>query len=592
MRQKSLHYLFLFIMLGIGFTGCKSDVDLSSVNVDSKVNARVAIPLGEITTTFKELIGLIPDTANIHFGENGEIDLFVKEHYTRQYHAIDLERYIGTTASDMLIMPLVNAPIIPQSTVDTVPFDMIVNFDGINDDTSDERLDSMVITQAKFTTKVTTLDFTIKDEDIEKVTMVLGSQFRRAKGKELELTNFHLGQDVPITVDDFTLIMMLDESQPPSIHNVVKNADIQFKMYLNTKNNIVVTATSAFHFDFRVEMMEYTALYGFFKAGNMAQDAGTVDIPLTIPGNEPMILPVKNPEIRMLFTYGLSMPLNVDVRELATVSSDGQKSPATWNGVPYTTIELKDVVPVSAPLTETVTDTILLDNSAEHGAIDKMFLNEVKKLAFDYSVYADTLREIRDANGNIVKDIYGNDSIMNQFRLTKETTFDLDMDVNVPMEFNKGLKIAYTDTIDSVNLSRASLDSLAAMAGDMLTIDSAKLYLVLTVTNEIPVSFEFDLTLLDDQEKAINLDSFKGIKLEGADIDASGKVTEVVTVNSILVKTEDFDELAKTRKIKIRARVGDDQKPSTFLTDKSLRIKINIAGDVQAGINMSLNTNK
>jgi len=579
-------------MLGIGFTGCKSDVDLSSVNVDSKVNARVAIPLGEITTTFKELIGLIPDTANIHFGENGEIDLFVKEHYTRQYHAIDLERYIGTTASDMLIMPLVNAPIIPQSTVDTVPFDMIVNFDGINDDTSDERLDSMVITQAKFTTKVTTLDFTIKDEDIEKVTMVLGSQFRRAKGKELELTNFHLGQDVPITVDDFTLIMMLDESQPPSIHNVVKNADIQFKMYLNTKNNIVVTATSAFHFDFRVEMMEYTALYGFFKAGNMAQDAGTVDIPLTIPGNEPMILPVKNPEIRMLFTYGLSMPLNVDVRELATVSSDGQKSPATWNGVPYTTIELKDVVPVSAPLTETVTDTILLDNSAEHGAIDKMFLNEVKKLAFDYSVYADTLREIRDANGNIVKDIYGNDSIMNQFRLTKETTFDLDMDVNVPMEFNKGLKIAYTDTIDSVNLSRASLDSLAAMAGDMLTIDSAKLYLVLTVTNEIPVSFEFDLTLLDDQEKAINLDSFKGIKLEGADIDASGKVTEVVTVNSILVKTEDFDELAKTRKIKIRARVGDDQKPSTFLTDKSLRIKINIAGDVQAGINMSLNTNK
>lgn len=582
MRQKSLHYLFLFVMLGIGFTGCKSDVDLSNLNVDSKVNARVSIPLGEISTTFGDLIGLIPNSSsNIRIGENGMIELFVDQHYTREYHAIDLTEYLGTTESEKFILPMIGSPLIPAGMDTIVPFDMTIKFDGVNNPASinSERLDSMLIEQARFTTKVVPADFAIKDEDIEKVVMVLGQQFRRAKGTEIELPNFRLNEDVSIIIDDFTLVMMEDETLPPSFDNVVQQAEVWFDVYLKAKNNIIVTPTSSLHFSFKVEMMEYSALFGFFGAGDMTKDSDLIAIPLDIPGGEPMVLPVKEPEIKMLFTYGLSMPLQVELKELATISSDGTKSHATWNGNNSTVIQLENVLPVNAPLNAVVTDSsILLDNTAAHGAIDKMFLKDVKELAYNYKLDVDTQRVI-------------DGKVMNQFRLTKNTQFDLDLHVNVPMEFNKGLKVAYTDTIKDVNLERASLDSLSKMTGDILKVDSAEAYLVLTINNEIPVALELDATLLDDKNNAIALDSFKGIAIKGATYDsATNSATDAVTVHTIGIHTEDFEELAKTKSIKLRTRIGDDQNPSSFLADKKLTIKMLVTADVQAAINLSVKT--
>lgn len=592
MRQKSLHYLFLLVMLGVGFTACKSDVDLSSVSVDSKVSAKVSLPVGEISANFGELIGLVADKADISIDENGILYVHIKEHRDGEYHAIDLKRYLGQVESSINVAPIISPmTAIPASYPMDVPFDLIISFAGINDDTSDERLDSLVIEKAQFTVNVTTRNLAITDNDITKVTMKLGQQFRRAKGKEIELpkSKFRLGQDVDVDVDDFTLVMMADETQEPSNSNIVNNADIQFILSLNTGEDVAVSSSSAIAFSFKVKMMEYSALYGYFDPDiKETAQKDKVEIPLKLPGDEPLIIPLKYPEVGLKFTYGLSIPLSLAINELKGVSRDGSEHSAYWgknSDSTHVIIPLENMVALDAPVTASVTDSsVLLNHQPEHGHIDTIFRYDIKQLAYDFKLNVDKERKI-------------NGKLMNQYRLTKNTKYDMDMRVNMPFIFNENLHIAYADTIKNVNLEKASLDSLAAQVDIVDTIEEANLDLYLIVTNEMPVSITLDGTFLDENDNIIRdkegneaLNFLKDLYLEGADINGDGTVTPVVSTPHKAIKTEEFEALSKTKSIKIRARVGDDKKPSTFYSDKKISIKVGVTADLQAVLNLSLNT--
>ena len=455
---------------------------------------------------------------------------------------------------------------------------MSINFSGINDDMHDERLDSLVIEEAEFTTRISTNNLTITDADIQNVTIVLGSQFRRAKGTRIDLPDFHLDQDVLIKIDDFTLVMMADETLPPSNTNVVSKANITFEVTLKTGENVIIAANSGFHFKFQVEMMEYSALYGYFSPGSQTYDDGSVDVPIKIPSDEPVVLPVKDPVINMKFTYGMSIPLDIFIKEISATHSDNTQTFALWDGGKTTTKPLNRVLPVDAPLDSTVSSTVTLDKDPVNGgSIDRFFLKEIKSLGYDY--------ELQIHNGK------ASSMNMKQFRLTKNTNFILDFNFIMPFEFNPGLNVAYADTIKDVNLERASLDSLAAMTNGMITsIDKAELSLYIVVNNNIPVDMTLDAIFLDEHNNELQLDQLKGIEIEGATMSGS-QVTAAKSVKTVAIHTEDFDEIAKTKAIRFRARIGDDQKPSTFLADQKLSIKLGVTGDVQAVLNLELKKN-
>lgn len=581
MKPKTLHYLFILAMAGISLTGCKSDVNLGDVTVDSKVNARLTLPIGEVSTKFADLIGMVNEGAGISINEDGVLEYNIWQHYDREFHKIELETYIGKVEQDMLIQDAVTpAPaMIPADTEMDIPFELTINFSGVNDDTSDERLDSMVIDTARFTTRISTKNLTITDNDIRKVTMVLGPQFRRAKGTSIELPDFHLDQDVPIVLDNFTLVMMKDVTKEPANDNVVKQANITFVVTLKTGENVVVGASSGFHFKFQVEFMNYSALYGYFEPGSQTTHADVVDVPFKIPGGEAMILPIKEPQITLKFTYGLSMPLSVRVNEISAYHTDGTKTYATWGGSQSALLNLYAVLPVTAPLDATIQDSsIMMNKEPQNGAIDRFFVKEVEKLGYDYKMEVD--------KGRVV-----NGAVMKQYRMTENTKFGLDFNFKMPFIFNPGLNVAYADTIKDVNLERASLDSLAAMTNGMITsIDKAELSLYIVVNNNIPVDMTLDAIFLDEHNNELQLDQLKGIEIEGATMSGS-QVTAAKSVKTVAIHTEDFDEIAKTKAIRFRARIGDDQKPSTFLADQKLSIKLGVTGDVQAVLNLELKKN-
>ena len=576
MKPKTLHYLFILVMAGISLAGCKSDVNLGEASVDSKVNARLSLPIGEVSTKFADLIGLIgaQEQTTVTINERGIIELSIDQHHERDFHKIDLKNYIGTVENDKTILSInPNLALIPQNTEVMVPFEMSISFNGINDDMHDERLDSLVIEEAEFTTRISTNNLTITDADIQKVTIVLGDQFRRAKGTRIDLPNFQLNQDVLIKIDDFTLVMMADENLPPSKTNVVNKANITFEITLKTGENVIIAANSGFHFKFQVEMLEYSALYGYFRPGSQTYDDGSVDAPIKIPSDEPVVLPVKDPVIQMKFTYGMSMPLNIFIKEISATHSDNTQTFAQWDGGKTTTKPLNKVLPIDAPLDSTVSSTVTLGkDTVDGGSIDRFFLKEIKSLGYDYELQID--------NGK------ASSMNMEQFRLTKNTNFILDFKFIMPCEFNPGLNVAYSDTIKDINLERADLDSLAALVpgGIIQSIDSAELALYIAINNDIPVDLTLDGYFLDEHNNPLPLNQLQGIKIEGATMTGS-QVTTAKSTKIVAVHTEDFENIAKTKAIRFRAHLGDDTKPSVFLADQKLSIKLGVTGDVQAILN-------
>ena len=576
MKPKTLHYLFILVMAGISLAGCKSDVNLGEASVDSKVNARLSLPIGEVSTKFADLIGLIgaQEQTTVTINERGIIELSIDQHHERDFHKIDLKNYIGTVENDKTIQSInPDLALIPQNTEVMVPFEMSISFNGINDDMHDERLDSLVIEEAEFTTRISTNNLTITDADIQKVTIVLGDQFRRAKGTRIDLPNFQLDQDVLIKIDNFTLVMMADENLPPSKTNVVNKANITFEITLKTGENVIIAANSGFHFKFQVEMLEYSALYGYFRPGSQTYDDGSVDAPIKIPSDEPVVLPVKDPVIQMKFTYGMSMPLNIFIKEISATHSDNTQTFAQWDGGKTTTKPLNKVLPIDAPLDSTVSSTVTLGkDTVDGGSIDRFFLKEIKSLGYDYELQID--------NGK------ANSMNMEQFRLTKNTNFILDFKFIMPFEFKPGLNVAYSDTIKDINLERADLDSLAALVpgGVIQSIDSAELALYIAINNDIPVDLTLDGYFLDEHNNPLPLNQLQGIKIEGATMTGS-QVTTAKSTKIVAVHTEDFENIAKTKAIRFRAHLGDDTKPSVFLADQKLSIKLGVTGDVQAILN-------
>ncbi len=575
--------LLFLAVAGMFFSGCRTDVDFNNISVDGNARVNLSMPVGEISTSFADMIGLITDDADVTINEDSIIELGMKVHYENEFHDIDVANYIGKVEKDIMLQSVNPAlSVLPANTEVDVPFDMEITFDGVNNDTSNERLDSLVIDLARFSTKITkSADLAISDNDIKKVEMQLGPMFRRAKGTNIEIPNFRLNSEIPIEVDNFTLNMMKDETQEPSNHNVLNTASIRFVITLKTGENVVVTAASGFHFSFKVEMMSYVALYGYFEPGSETRDSDEVKVPVTVGQGYKAILPVTEPEIKLKFTYALSMPLDVNFNFLKAIHPDGTESFAEWNGSTSTKKHLYTLVPNDAPIGTMVTDSsIIFNHLPENGHIDKFFEKEVLRMGYDYKLDIDKTRKDSRGKG------------MNQFRLTNQHKFKLDFEFKMPFTFNKGLDVSFGDTIRNVSLEKASLEELAKQSNGVIkSIEEADVILYLNIQNDIPVAVKLDAIFLDEYDNEITelSDKIKDVTIPAAKI-VDGKPVDgertLIPENGVGMKKDEFERLAATRSIYFRMKVGDELNPSVFYANKQLSIKMGIAANVKAAIDL------
>jgi hypothetical protein len=90
-----------------------------------------------------------------------------------------------------------------------------------------------------------------------------------------------------------------------------------------------------------------------------------------------------------------------------------------------------------------------------------------------------------------------------QLRITDDTRIQLDAICNVPLVFNDGVSLSYSDTITNIDLNHLTLDSLLASTQLVDSIGEANLKLVLRLENSIPLQLRGVIRCLDAQNNVL-----------------------------------------------------------------------------------------
>lgn len=604
------------IAMGLAFVwyGCEADVDLNNVDTSVKVDANVALPIGSVTATIGDFVGNGNGGIYVDSLENRGVLTFRDTfRISRNFHQVDLKQYISKTQLKMNVYDKLDGLSLLQDGKITglgvtipLEFPLTLKLDGINNDQEYQRLDSALIKNASFTSRITQLgNLPLKWEWIEQVTLTLGDAFHRKDGRILTVykkgDGYGYDQNIPITVDAFSLNLMKNSS--PSTpeqysNNVIDSCDFKVTMYVTIPMGEVVTipSTAGFQYNLDVQFIDYHAIWGMFKPSNDMFD----DNEITLAEEwdswklfQSAKLPFADPSIDMNVTTQIAGALVMTGEHLYVSDKEGNKVNATFDGNEslYKYFNKNEYLGLDSEIGDSATMHILFDKDPARGRIDRLFTIQPDKLGYKFSI---------DFNRQETP----------QIRITENTSINIAAACDMPFIFNEGVEIAYSDTIADIDLSMVELDSLMAAVPDLLdTIEEAALTLALQIENSIPLQFkgsfvcldEFDNVIIDTATNAPWLITNQDTLLIPApehtfnQTTATWAVTPAQMTEAIELTKDELSYLAKTKKIIFYAALDDKSLDYAYeqgyfnvkLTEyESLNIRIGVGADIEAILNV------
>ena len=231
--------MVIAICVTMFWQGCEADVDLNNIDTSVKVQANVATPVGSMKATIADFVGdgtwgIFIDSVNNH-GVLTFKDTFTVD---GNFHQVDLSQYISSTSLKLNIYDQLkaNGLMLPGDyivgTGKQVPmqFPITMKLSGINNDTTNQRLDSALIKNASFVSNIASLgNSPLKWDWIDKVTLELDSNFHRNNGKLLTIydkkyNQYGYNKNIPINVDEFSLNLMKNR-HPQAPEDYAHNAN-------------------------------------------------------------------------------------------------------------------------------------------------------------------------------------------------------------------------------------------------------------------------------------------------------------------------------------------------------------------------------
>lgn len=588
---------FIAIMAGCVLASCHSEIDLQNIDKTAELEMGLALPIGSIHATMGDFLGAnqveqikVDEYGIFHFMTTVDIP-------SKTYHHINIADYIIKNESTVKfpIAEKTGGPtIIPGGKGEIeLPFDLELGMEGINEDATQERIDSIWITEADFTSIINVENFDLNWSEITGVQLKLGDQFRRdEKLIDIPISGHNFDQEIPIKINNFTLSLMKDPSNPDA--GTVNKIKFQIIFKVNPTHNITVTTDSKFAYDMRVNLIDYDAIWGWFQAGNQMRDCQRLSMDSLWDGwKDVRKLKVRfaEPSILVTFSYKIAAPLRMYIDSLVAIDSLGHATSATWDGQPRTDFDLRPTLsPYTKDLKDSVITTRLFNYESSKGHIDKMF--DVRPDTFSYGFHLLVDQNPRD------------DYPWKQHRITKDSLVHGKADIDVPFKFNTGSELEYTATIYDVDLSKITLDSLLNSANIDNNVKASDLKLVMKFKNRIPFDLEAVVSFLDkdtaDMSMVLLTDSStnhihipaptmtKPVDEKSYGIVSQASETTVV----ITVDKSKFDRFAEVKHIRLHAAVTNNPQRCILDTSTDLSVFIGIAAHVDAVLDLNKNDKK
>lgn len=526
-RNAFSRVLLGMFVVPLSLIGCRADVDLNNIDTTAEVELGMALPVGSMSVSLSDILGT-NSSDNLYFRSDGVLCLHYDYNRHEDFHAIDFTQYISNAEQTIYLYDSINAYMervraeypaqtfpagyvcgLPDRDVTLkIPTKMSLTYDGINDELSNERIDSAYIVEAKFEGYLMKKNLSTPFEWVDSVVLVLGKEYVAKSGNRQKLYDkftceeeITYGMHMPIMLKDFTIDLVKDHTQPCSNTNVVNSSFMDVEIYLTIPKNtdpMPIATDMAIIFGMDVQFIEYTALWGMFESSNKMQDDGSVSMD-SIFGNWSMMkdicLPIAEPLINVRVCHELAGPLVFQGEYLYVTSRDGQTHYAEFGeGREHTyqyPRDAKEAIRDNAwmdPKPNTIGDSIVLDmvfnKEPEHGRIDQLFVGTPDIMAWSFAVDFDR-------------------TLTNQTRLTPTTNIKMDIDMEVPFIFNEGLYVAYSDTLENINLNLSSLTDSASIVD---SIKQSDLYVQLKIENRLPLDVRMVLCCLDSNDRVITED--------------------------------------------------------------------------------------
>ena len=589
--------------------GCEADVDLDNINTSVKVNANVATPIGSIKATLGDFFGGGTMGISIDSVKNHGVltfrDTFSIE---RNFHEINLAQYISRTKLNMNVYDQLKGMMHEGKIVGTgiqipLTFPLTLKLNGINQDVNKQRLDSALIKNASFTSKITPAgNLPIEWDWIDKVTISLGENFYRPSGNTITVyqkgDNYTYGQEIPINVDEFSLNLMKNknpQSWKDYTNNVTDSCTIDVTLYVTipvSAGELTIPSTAEFQYEVGVQFIDYHAIWGMFEpSDDMSAQAEDCIADFWEPWNSisKLCLPLAEPSIDVAITTQLAGALILEGEHLYTKNNQGDVRYATFGGnkTLYKFFNKDEYLSLDSEIGSETDIHILFDNDPERGCLNKLFSIRPDYVGYKFAVKF-------------------NEQETPQIRMTNNTSIRLDAACELPMIFDEGVELAYSDTIHNIDLSALDIDSILNNVTILDTLEKANAKLVVTLENSIPLDFIGTLTCLDENGKVIIdpktdkpfiLTERDSIAIAAPKFTFENHVwssTAAESIEVINVDRVDLETIKKIKKVVFYVELNDKAMQYAYekglfnvkLTDDNyLRVKLGVGASVEAVLN-------
>lgn len=502
--------IILVLALGCALAGCRSDIDLANIDKTTEVDAGIALPVGTLRMTLKDMVG---DVDNIYI-DNGVVTWQMDTVISRNYHQVNLAKYLSSKELNMKVfdklrdMGIADADgkvtTLPGKPVPVnLPFTLTLKLKGINnpDSLSKERLDSAWIDHANFASTIQAVNGLPLDwKWIDKVTLDLGAQIRRSAGNKMTVyqkgDNYDYGDSIPTDVDNFSLHMMKNKSNPPHYTNVIDSCqfEINFSFTIPADTSFYIPTDAAFAYKLDVQFIDYTAIWGMFSPSNDMQNEDVINISdgwgqldfLTKSS-----LPFAEPVVDVNIQTKVAGALYIDSAYIFVNDQQGNRKYAEfyddhrrYRHVDFRPDQYLDPHNDSQIGDSTTKMVVTFDNTPEGGRIDELFGVIPKDLGYRFMVRF-------------------NEGLTPQIRVVPSTAINVKAHTTLPFIFKEGVFVNYPDTFHNLDLSKVSLDSLKANSDVIDTISSSNLKIIMQATNWIPLHVKVAARCYDANDKMI-----------------------------------------------------------------------------------------
>ena len=605
--RKPYSLTIIAAMVALFATSCKSDVNFSDIDKTAEVDMALALPVGTMSATINDFIGSESVQEHLVVNEDGVLQLNYDYDISRPYTSIELKDYMADYNQSTAIKSQTGAVINGTgSDLSPIIIPVELTLDGCNTAEKIEdfgRIDSILVSDAKFTTTITLDSWNLKKEYISKVRLVLKDGFNRSAGNSFELNFSNFGSAMEIDVKDFYASLVKDKSLVPTTKaqadlNVDNKLSVEIQLVLNIPSgeHVDVNDNSKVNVVMHTDLLEYDAIWGYFIPSNKMREQGTEDIASDLDNWSKLkkcTLMLAKPRIDLWATTEIVAPLVIRVNELSVTSTiSGQTEKAqfaegdhtTWH---YITTDTYHTQFKTEP-GKTYTAPYYLTEDPTQGDLARLFRVRPDILNYDFNIEVDT------------------DNRHLQHRITPNSNIDLTAKMHIPLSFNKGMELNYRDTLDDVEIS-LNLDSIINEVEVVDSLKATDIKLRILAESTIPLDVKVGYSFLDEFDQEI---SFKNLVENDTIIinapteliqgvvnpDKPGKTELIVNVSK-----EEFDKLDKVKKIVYDAFLmtnneSFDNNPGTryvsLLPSSGLKVNIAASASLEAILDLNFDDDK